>query len=216
MTATGSRIADMTGSTTALMQHCLRRLQADEETARAELLGYSRRRLKELADQMFAQFPRLHSREQEDDLLQEAMMRLWKSLEAVGPATVPEFMGLAALQMRRALLDLTHYHFGRKKGTPDDPARRHIATLPTPDAIIDHTDDSNECPETLMMWAEFHQAAEELPEPERTAFDLLYYGELPQLEVAELMGVTDRQIRRYWWSARRMVGRKMDGLGQEI
>ena len=206
----------MTGSTTALMQQCLRRLRMEEASARAELLGFARRRLKELADQMFAQFPRLHSREQDDDLFQEAMMRLWKSLDAVGPATVPEFMGLAALQMRRALIDLTRHHFGRNNGGKRDQAESQLVNLPTQLRIVDQIDDWNETPETLMMWAEFHQAADGLPEPERTAFDLLFYGELPQPEVAELMGVTDRQIRRYWLSARRMVGRQLDGFGQDI
>jgi RNA polymerase sigma factor (sigma-70 family) len=75
----------------------------------------------------------------------------------------------------------------------------------------DHPADAGSAPDELACWSEFHAAAERLPEPERTVFDLLYYHELPPAEVAEVMEVSERQVRRYWQSARRALHRMLEG-----
>jgi RNA polymerase sigma-70 factor (ECF subfamily) len=203
--------------TTVHLQRCLQSLNDHEPTARSELLAYAQRRLKLLADRMFFRFQSLHSREHADDLLQEALLRLWQSLEAVGPTTVEDFMGLAALQMRRALCDLARRHYGKNR---QGAGRRETLSQ----FVIDsssltmeiQSDSASREPEELMMWSEFHSATGRLPEPERTAFDLLYYHELPQGEVAEMMKVSDRQVRRYWQSARRKLFQMMEGAWPEL
>lgn len=197
--------------TTVRIERCLARLRTDDAAVRGELLEYARRRLELLAERMFTRFPRLHPHEETADLLQEAMLRLWRSLEEVGPTTVASFMGLAALQMRRALFDLARTHFGRERGG-DQPNDRRIVSANNGHSFERHPADSTWSPDELACWSEFHQAADALPEPERTAFDLLYYHELLQPEVAELMQVSERQVRRYWQSARRELHRVLEGM----
>lgn len=195
-------------STTVHIQRCLQRLADNDDAARAELLAFAKRRLKVLADSMFSRFSQLRYREQADDVLQEAMVRLWRSLETVRPNTVAEFMGLAALQMRRALRDLARTHFGRSDA---EQPRATIRLLPHEvfEAMLNGAAESSE--EELLLWTEFHAAVDRLPEPHRTAFDLLYYHELTQMEAAEVMNVSIRQMQRYWQSAgiklRRMISR---------
>jgi RNA polymerase sigma factor (sigma-70 family) len=218
-------------TTTVQMQQCLQRIAAHDEAARSELMGYASRRLGLLADRMFARFPMLHFREEADDLCQEAIIRLWQSLEEVGPTTVAGFMGLAALQMRRALRDLARRHFGRKTGTPrcdpdsagiegtvtNGPASKGPVIDPPGGALPSNPiDDPAQSPDELACWSEFHAAADRLSEPDRTAFDLLYYHELPQAEVATLMNVSVRQVRRYWQSARLELYRMMEGWWPEL
>jgi DNA-directed RNA polymerase specialized sigma24 family protein len=41
-----------------------------------------------------------------------------------------------------------------------------------------------------------------LPGNERDAVDLMYFHGLNQAEAAELLGVTERTVRRYWTAAR--------------
>lgn len=198
----------MSASTTINLKRCLQSLNDHDPAARGELLAYAERRLKILADRMFFRYRSLNYREHSDDLLQEAMIRLWKSLESVGPTTVEEFMGLAALQIRRALSDMVRNHFGRNH----DAAVYPLSVTDSqsgPVGVV--ADDSDMTPEDLMRWTEFHAAVDQLEEPDRTAFDLLYYHELPQSEVAELMKVSDRQVRRYWLSARRTLLKVLDG-----
>jgi RNA polymerase sigma factor (sigma-70 family) len=202
-------------STTVHVQRCLKRLGTQDPTVRAELLEYARRRLALLADRMFARFPVLHRHEEVEDVFQEAMIRLWKSLEEVGPTTVAGFMGLAALQMRRALVDLARNHFGRDRGSSGFDGRRPIVNANNGHTFEHEAADETWEPDHLACWSEFHEAADRLPEPERTVFDLLYYHELPQIEVAELMQTSERQVRRHWQSARRELHRVLEGAHQE-
>ena len=198
------------------MTRCLQRMSENDVAARGELLAYSRRRLKLLSKRMFVRFPVLHAVEHSDDLFQEAMVRLWQSLEAVGPTTVPGFMGLAALQMRRALCDLARKHLGRHNGIGLPESHSHVVNGSEVLTAIIQKDGATNSPEELMCWSEFHAAADRLSEPDRTAFDLLYYHGLPQSEVATLMNVTERQVRRYWQSARQSLYRMMEGSWPEM
>jgi RNA polymerase sigma-70 factor (ECF subfamily) len=198
--------------TTLHIQRCLQRLGRQDEAARTELLGHARRRLGLLAERMFAEFPMLHRREEADDLLQEALVRLWQSLTEVGPTTVAGFMGLAALQMRRALRDLARHHFGRKDESGERSQPRQIVNGTSGHTFEERLGDSTWRPDDLACWSEFHAAADRLPEPERTAFDLLYYHELPQSDAAEIMQISERQVRRHWQSARRELHRALEGL----
>ncbi len=198
--------------TTVLIRRCLSRLGKQDSAARAELLGHARRRLSLLAERMFGRYPLLRHREEAEDVYQEAMVRLWQSVEQVGPTSVAAFMGLAALEIRRSLRDLARHHFGRRSNEDQSIVRRTVFNV-NPDDLIENqpTDDAG-APDELACWSEFHAAADRLAEPERTAFDLLYYHELPQAEVAEVMGVSERQVRRYWQSARRELHRVLEGL----
>jgi RNA polymerase sigma factor (sigma-70 family) len=57
-------------------------------------------------------------------------------------------------------------------------------------------------PDRLAAWTEFHEQVERLPEEEREVFSLLWYKGLSQAEAAEVLGVSDRTIKRRWQSAR--------------
>src|SRR5262245_44093548 len=102
MSMKGPALADLMsdqGSTTVRIRRCLERLNGQDASARTELLEHARRRLSLLAERMLARFPPLHAREEAEDVCQEALLRLWKSLEDVGPTSLAGFMGLAALQI---------------------------------------------------------------------------------------------------------------------
>jgi RNA polymerase sigma factor (sigma-70 family) len=203
-------------SSTIRIQRCLQRLGGQDEAARTELLEYSRRRLALLAERMFAQFSILHRHEEVEDLLQEAMLRLWQSLKEVGPTTVAGFMGLAALQMRRALRDMARHHFGRKDETGQGARPVRVSINGNGHSLENHAGDSTWHPDELTSWSEFHAAADRLPEPERTTFDLLYYHQLPHADAAEMMHISERQVRRQWQSARRELHRMLEGFLPKI
>jgi RNA polymerase sigma factor (sigma-70 family) len=189
--------------TTVRIERCLARLGTQDPGVRAELLEYARRRLVLLADRMYSRFPLLHRHEEADDVFQDAMLRLWQSLEEVGPTTVAGFMGLAALQMRRALVDLCRHHFGRRDGAIGLENTRPNVAANNGHTFENQPADRAWAPHDLACWSEFHLAADRLPEPERTVFDLLYYHELPQSEVAGVLQMSERQVRRHWQAARR-------------
>lgn len=201
---------DESGSTTTVrLQQCLQRLAIQDAAARTELMEHAARRLAVLAKRMFARVPALRHREDSEDAFQQAMLRLWESLEQVEPGTVAEFMSLAARQMRGALCDLARGHTELKETA--ERSQADVAAIREQGFVFNkQLADSTWAPDDLACWSEFHAAADRLREPERTAFDLLYYHALSQVEVADLMQVSERQVRRYWQSSREKLARTLE------
>jgi RNA polymerase sigma factor (sigma-70 family) len=73
--------------------------------------------------------------------------------------------------------------------------------------------------EKVQRWTEFHEAAARLPDDLRIVFDLLWYQELSQAEVAGLLGIAVPTVKLRWMKARLQVqqalgGSPFDGLDQ--
>src|SRR5438309_5370437 len=88
------------------------RLQAGDLNARDELLGHACERLRRLTRKMLKGFARVKRWELTDDVLQNAMLRLWTALGQVTPRTARDLYTLAALQIRRELIDLARQYYG--------------------------------------------------------------------------------------------------------
>jgi RNA polymerase sigma-70 factor (ECF subfamily) len=202
-------MADATPSTTQI-QLRLDRLRGGDESARDELLTLACDRLSRLARKMLRGYSGVRRWEQTDDVLQNAALRLCRSLQEIRPASVRSFINLAAMEIRRELIDLARHY-----GGPAGLGRHHVSRLgadgsgsaPGPPELGDDTDD----PARLAAWTEFHDQVGTLPEEEREVFDLLWYQGLPQAEAAAVLGVTERVVRYRWRSARLKVHRMLGG-----
>lgn len=197
--------------TTELVQRCLERLRAGDATARDDLLGYTQERLRRLARKLLrADFARLRRWEETDDVFQNAAWRLYRALADAPPQTPLEFHRLAALQVRRELLDLARRHYG-----PHGQAAHHASAVGGdtdargPAEAADDTHD----PGRLDEWTEFHRQVESLPDAERAVADLLFYQGLAQEEAAALLGVDVRTVQRRWQRVRLELHRKLKGGG---
>jgi len=183
------------------LQRYLDLAREGDESARHELLGVAAQRVREIASKMLNRFPRVRRWEESDDILQNVVMRLMRTLEQIQPATVCDFLKLASLQTRRELLDMVKHYYGplgsgKKHDTQD-------ATKST--ANPNHepaTDPASSDPSQLAIWTEFHEAVEKLPDEERDVFDLHWYQGLQQDEVANILGISVRTVKRRWQSAR--------------
>src|SRR6476660_979947 len=105
------------GTTTLAIQSLLERLRLnpDDKDVRKELISRSYERLAAVARRLLG--PAYRERpEDTSGLLAEAYMRLESSLAAVKPESVRQYLGLAALQMRRALIDVIRKERGRDGG----------------------------------------------------------------------------------------------------
>ncbi len=114
-------MTDGTASTTQI-QLRLDRLAAGDASARDELLNIACERLRRLARKMLRGRPRVGRWEQTDDVLQNAALRLCRVLDSIRPATVRSFINLAAVQIRRELIDLARHYDG-----PHGPGRHHAS-----------------------------------------------------------------------------------------
>jgi RNA polymerase sigma-70 factor (ECF subfamily) len=197
-------------SQTLLIQSYLDRLRDGDETARGELLECASERLRGLARKMLRAYPRVHRWEETDDVLQNAALRLHRTLGQIAPATPRDFFRVAALNIRRELLDLAKHYFG-----PHGHGANHASGGPADSSAgatepADRGDLSTE-PSRLAVWGEFHEQIGALPDEEREVFDLLWYQGLSQAEAAELLGVSERTIKRRWQSARLRLHEALHG-----
>jgi RNA polymerase sigma-70 factor (ECF subfamily) len=202
-------MGDATDSTTQI-QVRLDRLRAGDESARDELLNIACERLSRLTHKMLQGYPGVRRWEQTDDIMQSAALRLCRALKEIRPTSVRGFLNLAAVQVRRELIDLARHYDG-----PEGPGRHHLsqggsdsseAAAGPPDASTDTHD-----PVRLASWTEFHDTVEALPDVEREVFNLLWYQGLSQSEAATLLGVTERVARHRWRSARLLLHQKLGG-----
>jgi RNA polymerase sigma-70 factor (ECF subfamily) len=196
-------------SQTAHIQACLDRLRGGDEAARADLLGCACQRLRNLARKMLKGYPNVHRWEQTDDVLQNAILRLHRALRQLPVETAQDFFRLAALNIRRELLDLAKHYYGpRGHGAHHATPGSHADTRgPEAEALADPSQE----PGRLAVWGEFHERIASLPQEERETFDLLYYQGLAQAEAAKLLGVSERTIKRRWQAARLALHEALQG-----
>jgi RNA polymerase sigma-70 factor (ECF subfamily) len=147
-------------------------------------------------------FDRVGRWEQTEDVLQNASLRLYEALGQVELTDVRHFYRLAALQIRRELIDLArHYQGPLGMGANHATARAHHPDQSAAAPLFDRAEFSAD-PQQIQQWGDFHLQVERLPDREREVFELLWYHELPQDEVAELLGLSTRQVKRIWRTAK--------------
>ena len=147
-------------------------------------------------------FQRLRRWEAADDVVQNASVRLCRTLRETVPDSPRSFFRLAALQIRRELLDLARHYYG-----PMGQGQNHASVAAGRDdshapAVLDPPSTGSHGPEALARWTDFHRIVGELPEQEREVFDLLWYQDMRQDEAARLLGVDVRTLQRRWRRAR--------------
>jgi RNA polymerase sigma-70 factor (ECF subfamily) len=182
---------------TSQLHDWLARIQAGDAGARDELVRGTCANLERLARKMLRRFPNVRRQAQTDDVLQNSLMRLLRSLEKVRPPTMRDFYQLAAGVMQRELLDLAR-HFARTN-------RLVLAALGQADtagsaAGPEPADTRNDAAD-LERWEAFHEAWERLPVEERELVGLLFYHGWTHERVAELFGVSVRTVQRRWQAA---------------
>ena len=189
----------MSDPSPAQFQVWIERMNAGDLSARDELIAHACGRLRRLAHMIFADFARVRRWEETADVLQNALTRLLQALRTIKVTSPRQFFGLAALEIRRELIDLARHYFGPEGAGANcaSAVREEGRTPPTPESP-DLTHD----PERLALWTTFHEQVEALPQQEREVFGLLWYQELSQPEVAALLGVSVPTVKRRWLSAR--------------
>ena len=194
--------SQLTQSTVAV-QNCLDRLGRDEDAATRELLNVAMHRLRLISRKILADIPGIKRWESTDDLLQNALLRLWKAVEKHHPPTPVDFFRLAAHIIRHEMIDLARSRFGPHGwgANHHSPAVRSGQRDGVPLEQVEPNSDSHD-PEKLQEWTEFHTYVENLPDDERLLFDLLWYQGLSMAETSELLQIPIRTLSRHWALAR--------------
>jgi RNA polymerase sigma-70 factor (ECF subfamily) len=193
------------------LQHCVQRWQAGDRAAADELLRLLGGRLEHLARLMLRRFPNVREWTETLDVVQGSLVRFLATLQNLQPESTCHFFNLAALHLRRELLDLARQFSSERfarltlAGAAADSRGDGLGQVPGPEAGDD-----------LELWRRFHEAVEQLPAEEREVIGLAFYHGWTQVQIAELFGVDERTVRRRWQSAclqlNRLVGERMPQL----
>jgi len=190
-------------SVTQQVQRLLDRLNAGDPDAKKELIEVAYRRMVRLAGRMRRFFP--GGEEESTGVFHEAYLRVNHALDQVDckPASVRQFMGLVALQIRRALLDSMR----KIKGRGQSPRPIKVTTLfHSPDTPIGagpeaHTLEDLAPEQALRL--DVVEAIERLGEAEREVVELLFFLGCTQPEAAEVLSVHEDTVKRRWGKAKK-------------
>jgi RNA polymerase sigma-70 factor (ECF subfamily) len=185
----------------AILQDCLDRWRSGDQAAAGDLLKMIIARLQKLSRRMLRSFPNVRGIADTDDVLQNSLLRLFRTLQRIKPTTTRDFFNLAAVHIRRELLDLARSN-RRKSTVPLDSAWNGKSESGEP--LAPETSDAD-------RWVQFHKAVDRLPLEEREVVGLIFYHGWTQRRIAELFGVDERTIRRRWAAAcarlKKMIGK---------
>jgi RNA polymerase sigma factor (sigma-70 family) len=178
------------------------------DTVREEILRRSQEQVRRMARRMLRGFRDVRTVAETDDVLNGVLLRLMTALRALPITSRADYLRLAAVQIRRELIDLARRYRNLIRHTvpldQDSDGQRGRPSAP-PEAADD--------PSHLMQWEELHRAIEALPPEERGVVDLLWYYLMSQPEAAETLGIPLRTVKWRWRSARL---RLCDALGGEL
>lgn len=195
----------MTDDASIVLQALIDRIKQGDRAARQELLERACHRLRRLAAKMFAgSFPVLQARHELDSVVHETWLRLAQALDKVEPPTVADFFRLAAHKIRQVLLDMA------------DRQRRQLSRegmgigLEAGSGQVGEPGQQTLDPARLAQWTEFHEQVAELRDDERAVFEMHYYLDVPQAEIAKLLDLSPRKVSRLWIGATEKLA---DGAG---
>jgi RNA polymerase sigma factor (sigma-70 family) len=194
---------------TPSIEDLFERWQSGDDTARDRLLSVSCDRLRRLAHKMLHDYPGVVRWEETDDVLQNAIVRFLRALVVVKPVSVKSFFNLAAVQLRRELIDLARHYSG-----PHGMGAHHESVGPS-DASGNprfeaQASQTNE-PSKLARWAEFHEQVGALPADQQEVFKLIWYGGLTQVQAGKMLKVEEHVVKRRWRAARLSLHRALGG-----
>jgi RNA polymerase sigma factor (sigma-70 family) len=201
---------------TSVLDGQLERALMGDAEARGRLLELTRERLMRHARRfLHGRYARLEPFAQTDDVVQQLYLkilqnqdRFWANSDGEAVRTLAEFFGHTSAWMRDVLCDLLRKAYGR-----DD---NHPAVLPLdggPCGTGPRHDPASSTFEgqKLRRWTEFHEAVARLPDDLRAVFDLLWYQEMSQAEVAALLGIAVPTVKLRWMKARLQVQQALGG-----
>ncbi len=182
------------GQTTQAMQGLLDRLKHGEDLAsvKAELMTVAYSRLRIIARRMLSSYDRDRLDEETDGLIAESYLRLNRAIDELKPEDIRQFFALAALQMRRHLLDKLRRLQGR-----GETKRPNQVSLDVPtDGSIGQIQVADGAVQESWTSLDVLEALERLDERERECLTLQTWYGFTHAEIAELLGISTKTVQR--------------------
>jgi RNA polymerase sigma factor (sigma-70 family) len=200
--------AMISGETTADVRNLIGRLREGDDSARRALLERIYHRLRRIAASMLGRYPRLQARNDVDIVIGDAWLQLMKALETARPESPEIFYRLVFRKIRHVLLDMTRRQAREDYLKQEMPPGPGSSNAQVPFEVEDKTWE----PSRLAFWTEVHREVARLPAQQRAVFRFHYFADMPQSEIARLMGLHPRQVSRLWLAATMRLADRLSGL----
>lgn len=191
------------GHTTASIQGSLGRI-ADgngRTFARDELLESAIRRIRQMVRKEIARSPGVARWEEEDDLVQEVLIRVDRAVQDAQPEHVGQFFLIVGQHVRWAAVDLIRKHFGSH-----GIGNRHRTGM-EPASIAGHQDaDLAEQIDSVKL----HEAVDRLDDEHKETWILHVYSGLRQETIAEILKVSTKTVQRRIARAKLNLAKMLD------
>jgi RNA polymerase sigma factor (sigma-70 family) len=191
---------------TTELQGLIDRIQAGDTAARRLLLERAYDRLSRLANRILSgSFPTVKARHDVQSVVHETWLRLLQALDKAEPPTVADFFRLAAHKIRQVLLDLVERQ--RKLASREALGLGGNSSGQGMPDVAQNTYD----PSKLAAWTDFHERVQQLAEDERTVFEMHYYLDISQADIARVLNLHPRKVSYLWVAATEKLA---DGEGE--
>ena len=200
-------MSEQQGNTT-IIQGLLDRLAGGDESAKDELIKHSMERLRRLARKRLRDNPAVRRWDETADVFQNALIRLNRALKTERPESTRGFIGLAAEQIRRELIDLWRHHYGPQGDGAhhaSDPGQLDSRGIARP--LYDKGNEACDATEQAAM----NEAVASLPEELREVFEKSFYFGMTQEEIANDIKASVRTVKRRWRDAKLELQQVLDG-----
>jgi RNA polymerase sigma-70 factor (ECF subfamily) len=180
------------------------RLRAGDDKAFDRLVGHTYQRLQLHTHRMLRTFGGVRRWDQTGDVLNTALYRLQKALPKVKLKSDRHFYHLAAMYIRRVLLDLAR----RYRGPHGWAANHHTDSS---GGALARAADPATGPDNFLQWADFQRKAKQLPPDMREVFDLVWVHGMSRKEIAEILGVSVDTVKKRWLKVRLALDKLCNG-----
>jgi RNA polymerase sigma factor (sigma-70 family) len=197
----------MAGETTIQIQSLLDRLRNGDLSARRPLTERAFERLRRNAALIFRRsFPDFQGRHDPDGIMSDLWIKLDKALESVRPATPAEYFGLARKKTWEVLYDLAvqeRQRWGLERPFPPQSEA---------DVLVENSGSITYDPVRLEQWNDFHRFADTLVGDEKLVFDMHWYGDITEAEIARELGLSPKKVSRLWIAATERLADRLPGF----
>ncbi|MDW8223791.1 MAG: sigma-70 family RNA polymerase sigma factor, partial [Gemmatales bacterium] len=185
----------------------LAQAQAGDTEAENALFAYVRQRFEAIAVHMFR--TRNDPAFSGSDVMQNLCLRLLETLreQRLNFHSARHFLAVAAKNLRWAALELLRRPALRHWDSVAERDQDTAGSRPQPVAS------TSSSPERWEAWQRFHELIDQpgvLEEEEREVVNLRWYHGLTQEEIARILQVSERTVKRYWHSAKEKLRRYLD------
>jgi RNA polymerase sigma factor (sigma-70 family) len=196
-------------STTAEILEAHRR---GDPSAIETLIAHCQSRIEFLARKLLRNHPRVRRWEETADVVQESLLRLHAALTATKPESETHLFRLAALQVRRELVDMVRHYDGPR--SPLGRLETNAWGTAGESVMCVELAANGDCdsPTVMDRWSRFHAAVGDLPTDEQEVFHMVWYLGADQRTIAAMTGCSTRTVKRRWKEA---VARINGMLGEE-